>query len=229
MVRPEIERALAPLADEEIQVFEPTETYQNVAKPAGVRTLTPARAMVAEMVRRYWVLGSDCTYLEVRKLGWFLERAIRKLALPNPLDLPFTADRYGPNSDRLRHLLNGLDGRYLHSDKRLGDAGPNDTIWVDEAMRPHTDLFWKQAEHRHLLPILEETESTISGFESPLGMELLATVDWLVERENCDLSRDAIRTGLRRWPAGSEAAERKLQLFDDRMIGLALDRLTRSA
>jgi len=124
VVRPETERALAPLADEEIQVFKPTETYQNVAKPAGVRTLTPARAMVAEMVRRYWVLGSDCTYLEVRKLGWFLERAIRKLALPNPLDLPFTADRYGPNSDRLRHLLNGLDGSYLHSDKRLGDAGP---------------------------------------------------------------------------------------------------------
>ncbi len=229
VVRPEIERALAPLADVEIQVFEPTEKYQNVAKPTGVRTLTPARAMVAEMVWRYWVLGSDCTYLEVQKLGWFLERAIQKLALPNSLNLQFTADRYGPYSDRLRHVLNGLDGSYLHCDKRLGDAGPTDTIWFDQAMRPHVELFWKQAEHRHLLPILEETECTISGFESPLGMELLATVDWLIERENCDRNIDAIRAGLKRWPAGAEAAERKLRLFDKRMIGLALERLNRSA
>jgi len=33
----------------------------------------------------------------------------------------------GPYSDLLRHLLNGLDGSYLHCDKRLSDAGPSDT------------------------------------------------------------------------------------------------------
>jgi hypothetical protein len=45
----------------EVVVFEPTEKYQNVAKPAGVAKLTPARALVAEMVRRYWVLGIERT------------------------------------------------------------------------------------------------------------------------------------------------------------------------
>lgn len=228
-VRPEIERALAPLAEVDVQIFEPTEKYQNVAKPTGVMQLTPARAMVAEMVWRYWVLGSDCTYLEVQKLGWFLERTIQKLALPNSLDLQFSADRYGPYSDRLRHLLNGLDGSYLHCDKRLGDAGPADSIWFDEAMRPRVELFLKQDEQRHLLPVLEKTEDTISGFESPLGMELLATVDWLIEREGCDPNLEAIRAGLKQWPAGSEAGERKLRLFNDRLIDLALARLSRAA
>jgi O-acetyl-ADP-ribose deacetylase (regulator of RNase III) len=58
-VRPEIELALGSLETVEVVVFEPTEKYQNVAKPTGVATLTPARALVAEMVRRYWVWVSN--------------------------------------------------------------------------------------------------------------------------------------------------------------------------
>lgn len=225
-VRPEIERALGPLTDVDVQVFEPIGKYQNVAKPAGVQKLTPARALVAEMVWRYWVIGSGCTYLEVQKLGWFLERTIRKLALPNPLDLRFTADRYGPYSERLRHLLNGLDGSYLHCDKRLSDASPSDTIWFDEERRPFLELYWKQEEQRALQPVLDNTTALIGGFESPLGMELLATVDWLIMERHSETSVSAIRAGLAQWPAGGDAAERKLRLFNNRLIGLALDRLT---
>jgi len=32
------------------------------------------------------------------------------------------------------------------------------------------------------------------------GMELLATVDWLIERENCGRTVAEIREGLSRWP-----------------------------
>jgi O-acetyl-ADP-ribose deacetylase (regulator of RNase III) len=224
-VRSEIERVLASLNDVEVLVFEPTQKYQNVAKPTGVQKLTPARAMVAEMVWRYWVVGNGCTYLEVQKLGWFLERTLNKLSLPNPLNLQFSADKYGPYSDRLRHLLNGLDGSYLHCDKRLSDAEPSDTIWFDEERRAFLELYLKQEEQRPLLPVLDRTAALIDGFESPMGMELLATVDWLIDREHCEASVSAIRAGLARWPAGAEAAERKLKLFNDRLIGLALNRL----
>jgi O-acetyl-ADP-ribose deacetylase (regulator of RNase III) len=224
-VRPEIERALAPLSEVEVLVFEPTEKYQNVAKPTGVQKLTPARALIAEMVWRYWVVGSGCTYLEVQKLGWFLEQTINRLGLPNPLKLQFTADRYGPYSEPLRHLLNALDGSYLHCDKRLSDAGPLDTIWFDEERRAFLDLYLKQEEQRSLLPVLDRTTALIEGFESPMGMELLATVDWLIDQQHCRATVSAIRAGLEQWPAGAEAAERKLRLFNDRLIGLALNRL----
>jgi O-acetyl-ADP-ribose deacetylase (regulator of RNase III) len=224
-VRPEIERALGPLDNVDVLVFEPTAKYQNVAKRTGVMKLTPARALVAEMVRRYWVLGIECTYLEVQKLCWFLERTIHEVAIDDPLDLRFVADKYGPYSDRLRHLLNGLDGSYLHCDKRLSDAGPSDTIWFDEDRRPYLDVFLKQSDARPLQTILDRTAQRIDGFESPLGMELLATVDWLIEREYCGRSVSEIRDGLSRWPAGPAAAERKQRLFDDRLIGLALERL----
>jgi len=224
-VRPEVERALGGLEGVEVLVYEPTAKYQNVAKRTGVEQLTPARVLMAEMIRRYWVLGIECTYLEVQKLGWFLERSIHLLGIEDPLKLQFKADKYGPFSDRLRHMLNALDGTYLHCDKRLSDAGPSDTIWFDEKRRSYVDLFLQQDESHSLNNVLDLTAKRIDGFESPLGMELLATVDWLIEREHREPTVAGIRAGLREWPAGEAAAERKLRLFNDRLIGLALNQL----
>jgi len=95
-VRPKIEAALGELNDVSVIIYEPTDRYQNVSKRAGVETLTPARALIAELVRRYWILGIECSLLEIQKLAYFLERSIEKLGLQNPLDLRFQADKYGP-------------------------------------------------------------------------------------------------------------------------------------
>jgi hypothetical protein len=65
----------------------------------------------------------------------------------------------------------------------------------------------------------------IDGFESPLGMELLATVDWLLAHDNVAPHRTAVKAALRHWPGGKAAATRKLRLFDDRRLDLALRRL----
>lgn len=75
------------------------------------------------------------------------------------------------------------------------------------------------------LPALEKTSEVIDGFESPFGMELLATVDWLLIRENCEPSVSAIQAGIQQWPAGKEWANRKAKLFDERVISIALKRL----
>lgn len=224
-VRPLIESELAGLEGVELVVYEPTAKYQNVAKKRGVEKLTPARALIAEMVRRYWVLGIECTVIETQKLAWFLERHIALLGLPDTLDLRFEANRYGPYAHRLTHLLDGLDGSYLHCDKRLADADPFDTIWFEETMREKLDFYLKSAEARAYLPALEATDELIDGFQSPLGMEALATVDWLITREGTEPTLAGIRAGIRCWPAGPSHAQRKDRLFNDRLLGLALDRL----
>lgn len=224
-VRHEIEAALGDL-DLDILVYEPTSQYQNVARRQGVEKLTPARALIAELVRRYWVLGMECSVLEIQKLAWFLERAIEQRKIDNPLQLHFSAHKYGPYADRLRHLLNGLDGSYLCCEKRLGDADPLDIIWFDDARREYVETYLR-TEARQYLPVLEETAALIDGFESPFGMELLATVDWLLAREGVTPTLEGIREGLRRWPAG--AGERKLRIFDDHALTVALERLTREA
>ncbi|MFC0337565.1 O-acetyl-ADP-ribose deacetylase (regulator of RNase III), contains Macro domain [Kushneria avicenniae] len=223
-VKPHIERALRDLTDVEIIVFEPTTRYQNVAKRQGVEKLTPARALIAELVRRYWVLGMECSLLEIQKLAWFLERAIEAEGLDNPLDLRFEANSYGPYADRLRHLLSGLDGSYLNSEKRINDCGPLDTIWFNDACREKVELYLK-TEAKAYLPALEKTAELIDGFESPFGMELLATVDWLLFRSNVAPDMESIMESVHHWPGGKGSAQRKLKLFDRPKVELALNRL----
>lgn len=225
-MRVQIERALADLRDIDILVYEPTQAYQNVAKRKGVQKLTPPRALIAELVRRYWVLGMECSFLEIQKLAWFLERATKQFSPDyNPLDLRFEAHKYGPYADRLRHLLEGLDGSYLHCDKRISDADPLNVIWFDDAKKSYVQTYLKSEEVKPLLPALEFTAQLIDGFESPFGMELLATVDWLITREKVAANVASVKQGLARWPQGAASAARKVKLFDERAICIALERL----
>ena len=224
-VQPVIEAELGALADVEVVVYAPASDYRNVPKSSGAEELTPARALIAELVRRYLILGNDCTNLEVQKLAWFLDRRIRALGLEDPLRLTFTAHKYGPYADQLRHLLNHLDGSYLHCARRLSDAGPLDLIWFDASRRAAVEAYLEGPEGRPYVPALEQTAELIDGFESPLGMELLATVDWLLREEGVEPDAEALRRALGRWPGGPAAARRKQDLFDERLLGLALERL----
>jgi hypothetical protein len=217
-----------PLRDISIIVYEPTPRYQNVAKREGVEKLTPARALMTELIRHYWVLGFECTMLEIQKLAYFLEGEIVSRGLDNPLQLEFRADRFGPFSAKLRHLLNALDGSYLHCDKRLADASLLDVIGYDDKEIDKVALYLN-TEAKVFLPALDATAALIEGFESPLGMELLGTVDWLLSREKVPPQLDDIKAGLGRWRGGTGAGARKLRLFNDRLIALALCRLSNSA
>lgn len=202
-------------------IYEPTERYQNVAKPQGVKSLTPARALVAELIRRYWVLGMECSLIEAQKLAWILNRVIDDMGLENPLGLHFNARNHGPYADELRHLLNHLDGSYLHCDRRINDSRP-----FDESKRQAVTAYLK-SEAEVWLPALEKTTELIDGFESPFGMELLSTVDWLVFKEGIAPERDAILKAMGQWPAGERWAQRKTKLFDGRTIDIALKQLAR--
>jgi len=227
-VRREIENSLAEVLEVDVIVYEPTAKYQNVAKRAGVETLTPTRALIAELVRRYSILGFDCTLLEIQKLGYFLERYVRKLGLANPMEFQFTANKFGPYSEKLKHLLDGLDGSYLHCDKRLADAGPFDVIHFDDSKRDKVAAYLTSPEAKEYRVALEQTSSLIDGFESPLGMELLATVDWLLNQGAVQPDVGSIRERLASWPGGKTAAQRKLNLFEDRTLEIALSALAES-
>lgn len=228
-VKARMEAELADLEGVDVVVYEPTGQYQNVAKRTGVQKLTPARALVAEAVRRYWVLGMECSLLEVQKLAWFLERSLAHLGLRDDLKLNFKAHRYGPFASNLNHLLNSLDGSYLRSDKRIADAGPLDVIGFDDARKDVVQAYLK-TEAKDVAPALELATQVIDGFESPFGMELLASVDWLMSREGVAPKVPALMAGLAAWPAdeASGAGKRKSEIFDERSVRIALERLRSS-
>ena len=223
-VRPMIEDALSAL-DAEIIVYEPSRQYRNVAKRSGAEALTPSRALVAELVRRYGVMGFDCSLLEIQKLAYFAERACEKAGSLKPFDFGFTAGRYGPYAQPLGHLLNRMDGSYLHCQKRIPDAGPSEPIWFDETRRSRLDAYLASA-GKDWLPVLDDTEAIVDGFEYPLCLELLATVDWVIAREGVSVTLSTVRAAIAAWPFDDDAARRKARLFDDRLIELALQRLS---
>jgi O-acetyl-ADP-ribose deacetylase (regulator of RNase III) len=225
-VQARIEQELKDLAGVRVMVYEPTHQYQNVAKRSGVEKLTPARALIAELVRRYWILGMECSLLEVHKLAWFMTRRIRAHGLDDPLKLDYKADRFGPYAHRLQHLLNSLEGSYLHCDRRIPDARPHDVIWFDVARAERVALYLKSGEARQYMGALQDVESIIDGFQSPRGLELLATVDWLLVQQGCQTSVSSIRHGLRNWPKDESAARRKDMMFSDEDIDSALRQLS---
>ncbi|WP_020559437.1 type II toxin-antitoxin system antitoxin DNA ADP-ribosyl glycohydrolase DarG [Thiofilum flexile] len=227
-VKPHIEKILGDLINVNILIYEPTAKYQNISKTKGVEKLTPARAMIAELVRLYWVLGMECSFLEIQKLAWFLDRAINSEHLENPLKLHFKAHNYGPYADNLRHLLDGLDGSYLKSDKRISDCAPLDVIWFNDE-KHRTVTTYLRTEAKAWLPALQKTARLIDGFESPYGMELLATVDWLLSEAGVEPDKTALQKSLSDWPAGKQWAQRKVKLFDETHLGLALERLQQVA
>lgn len=223
-VKAQIEAVLSDLEDVEIIVYEPIKAYQNKAKKQGVEALTPARALIAELVRRYWILGMECSLLEIQKLAWFLERAIESEGLKNPLQLKFVANNYGPYADQLRHLLNGIEGSYLRCEKRINDCEPLDVIWFNDERKQELEAYL-QTKATSYLPALEKVTTLIDGFESPFGMELLSTVDWLLYKENVAHDEESLLNGVRSWPAGPRWAQRKLKIFDRSSLTLALTHL----
>jgi O-acetyl-ADP-ribose deacetylase (regulator of RNase III) len=227
-VRPLIEAALAELDEVNALVYEPTSKYQNVAKRTGVEKLTPARALVAEMVRRYSLLGLECSILEVQKLGWFLERGVTRFGGSDELKFRFQANKYGPYSHNLTKLLDSLDGSYLQCDKRLADADPLDLIWFNDAKYDRVQAYLNSGEGRQFSSVLEWASATIDGFESPLGMELLATVDWMMQHDDIEPTVEGVMEGLKGWAGGEAAGQRKLKIFDRRLVAIALDQLQTS-
>ena len=102
-VREKIEQALADLQAVDIYVYEPTQKYQNVAKRNGTERLTPARALIAELVRRYWIMGFECSLKKKKKMVDLEERAKDMAVL------------YGLNSKQYADAIRAMNERWLHS------------------------------------------------------------------------------------------------------------------
>jgi hypothetical protein len=176
------------------------------------------------------VLADDPgSILEVQKLAWVLTRVIPRCGLVDPLKLEFVAERYGPYAHQLTHLLNALDGSYLHCDKRLADASPFDAIYFEADRAAALRAYLATSDGAPFIDAINETDALIDGFQSPLGMEALATVDWLLTRERIEPALASVREALDHWPGGESAGQRKQRLFTDKLLLATLDRLHRFA
>ncbi|RZJ94301.1 MAG: hypothetical protein EOO60_03330, partial [Hymenobacter sp.] len=174
-VRPLIVHAMAEVAIP-IQLYEPSVTIsKRERKPeAAARKLTPSRAMLLAAMRAYSSLGYSLSLIEVQKLAYFLQR------LGEPLKLKFEKAQYGPFAYNLSHVLQRMDGAYLRG-MDYKEAKPFEELTLmEDRFSEISDYIAQHLTDKQKQQVTRLTH-LIEGFESPLGMELLATVDYLLD------------------------------------------------
>ena len=211
-VQPLIERALGGLPGVDVQVFAPQGAPEAARMPIGTRRpqWTPARALFVALMDQYLELTYAVTLLEIQKLAYFLQEGGQNLKLR------FEKGIYGPYAANLNKVLERMEG---HFTRGYGDSQKPDQeiMLLPNASREAETFLARDAESRQRMSAVS---SLIEGFETPYGMELLASTHWVAHHER-EPARDraSAARAVRSWNA------RKNRIFSDEQVHVAWDRL----
>jgi len=212
-VRTLIENLLGELSDVQIVIFKPVNTpyTSKICTHPQNPNMTSGRAALVDLIQRYLsaLLDPLITLLEVHKLLYFLQESGEKLSLQ------YRKAPYGPYAENLRHVLHAIEGHFLTGYADGGDEPDKQLHLLPGAYENALDFLKR---HKQTKSHLDRVSSLVEGFESPFGMELLATVHWVVTKENAKTIDQAINS-VYNWN------ERKKQ-FNTRQIELAFTVLT---
>ncbi|TVR04735.1 MAG: Appr-1-p processing protein [Deltaproteobacteria bacterium] len=213
-VKPLIAAKFAPLTGVEVLLWEPGHVPRAAERPVRTKrpVMTSARAMVLALMDRYRILDHAITHLETQKLAYFLERA------GAPLGMRFQPHIYGPYSDALYHMLQTLEGHHICG---LVDRNP----WAPLSLEPEgvNEAGALLDNDDAARACFEAVQDLIEGFQTPYGLELLSTADWLArDTPAVRESPDACVHALADWPSGSE---RKRRIMRREHVAIAWHRL----
>lgn len=208
-VRPKIEAALDSVPGLSAVLFEPGAAP--VPAVAGkAPNMTAGRAALIALVRRYLsgLLSPFITLLEIQKLLYFLQKS------GEPLRLNYTKQTYGPYAENLRHVLRAIEGHWLSGYADGGDAPAKELALLPGAAEKAAAFLADQPDTRERI---ERVAKLVDGYEDSFGMELLATVHWVVAEEGARTPAETVAR-VHGWN------ERKKQ-FSERQIEKARARL----
>lgn len=211
-VRPLIEEAFAQTPEVGVRLFEPVGAPE--AKTMEVRTtrprMTAGRAAILKLIETYRELNYGLSKIEVQKLAYFLQSA------GEDLKLHFAKHHFGPYSDELRHALNRMEGHFIVG---MGDGTIESEIEPVSSALAEAEAFVAEHSDSELEARIERVRKVIEGFQSPYGMELLASVHWVTAHEpGVDSLGEAV-AAVHEWNA------RKQKLLEPAHIEAAWQRL----
>jgi O-acetyl-ADP-ribose deacetylase (regulator of RNase III) len=209
-VKPKIIRAFEQLPDVRVLLFEPSGApkAEVMVKSQRVPTMTAGRAVLVELMSRYLAAVMDpfITLLEIHKLMYFMQEAGEHLRLN------YEKATYGPYAKNLRHVLSVVEGHLISG---YGDAEdtpgkpiellPGVTAAASAVIEAHPETHSR----------FDKVSKLIHGFETPFGMELLATVHWVCKHEGAKSADEAI--------SRTYAWSDRKRGFERRQIALAHD------
>lgn len=213
-VKPLIQSAFAQLPNVQVIIFEPSGAPAAEKMPVATKmpNMTRARALFIRLLELYGIPGYELTKLEIQKLAYFLQEA------GEPLKLPYIKHKYGPYADNLNHVLKHIEGHYICGYGDGTSIAESAEIYVLPEGRIAAQTFLETEPEGQQL--LERVSNLIFGFETPYGMELLATVHW-VAKEDPNVVKDT-QLAIQRV---HEWSDRKRNLFKPQHIRKAWQRL----
>ncbi len=165
-----IVKAFDNMTEIEVLLFEPRgapkadEIPISTSKP----NMTRGRALLIKLLELYQSHGYRHSLLEIQKLMYFMQNAGENLRLK------FKRDRYGPYAENLHHVLQRIDGHFIRG---YGDRSGRSEIYLLKGASEEARSSLEKDEEANKR--LESVKNLIKGFETPYGMELLATVHWI--------------------------------------------------
>ena len=186
-VRARMKSVLGELDDVKVVIFEPGggPSDTRVNRSTDVPAMTPGRATLVRLMDTYLrgCLDPFVTLLEVHKLMYFMQESGEQLRLR------YAKGHYGPYAENLRHLLRRVNGHFI-SGYTPGDDTPGKHLeLVVGAIENATHCLDANADTRRRL---NKVQQLVEGFESAYGLELLATVHWVVTREKAQALPDVV-------------------------------------
>ena len=152
------------------------------------------------------LLDPFVTLLEAHKLMYFMQEA------GQPLRLHYAKAPYGPYAENLRHVLHAVEGHLISGYADGGDA-PNKQLELVPGAIAEAETFL--SDDQEAKSQLDRVAKLVEGFETPFGLELLATVHWVANRERAASVDEIVRSAY-------DWTERKKR-FSPRQIELAVN------
>lgn len=207
-VRPRIEQAFAALSHVRVLLYEPSGAPEAGAMVRSKQAprMTPGRAMLLSLMHRYLggLMDPFLTLLEVHKLMYFAQEA------GEPLRLRYVKGPFGPYAENLRQVLAHVEGHFVSGYADGGDVPDKPLTPVPGAVKAAMAFLTTRSDvHQRF----DRVAALVEGFETPFGMELLATVHWVASHEDAHTPEAAVKA-VHMWNA------RKRQ-FSDRQIRVA--------
>lgn len=158
--------------------------------------MTPGRAALVGLMNRYLaaLMDPSITLLEVHKLTYFLQAA------GEPLRLRYAKAWYGPYAENLRHVLRDVEGHLITGYESEGDKPDIELALVPGAARNAEGY---HASNTDTQQRFDRVARLVEGYETPFGLELLATVHWVATREGArgraEIADATWQWGHRKW------------------------------
>jgi O-acetyl-ADP-ribose deacetylase (regulator of RNase III) len=177
-VRPLIEGTMGPLENVRTLIYEPkgAPTATSMVRSQLPPRMTTGRAALVELISRYLggFLDPFVTLLEIHKLLFFLQEA------GEPLRLHFKKANHGPYAENLRHVFHVIEGHLISGYADGGDSPSKPIQLIPGAIETASSYL---ADKPNTQQRLARVTDLVKGFETPFGLELLATVYWVSKKE----------------------------------------------